>query len=63
MFHKVESHITKHVPIIKHLPIFSSRANQIEQILCHWMHKLEGYKTNLNVKSKGETSKTQEEDE
>jgi hypothetical protein len=64
MFGRVELHITKHVPIVKHFPIFSSRANQIEQILCHWMHKLEGYnKKNLNVRSKGATPKTQEENE
>jgi hypothetical protein len=41
---RVESPITKKVPISNHFPIASSFPNQIEQLLCHWMCKLEGYK-------------------
>jgi hypothetical protein len=49
--------------IIEHFPIFSQFSNQMEQFLYHWMHKWEGYKCFCNVKSKGATKKTQEEDE
>jgi hypothetical protein len=36
----------------------------IEQFLCHWMHKLKGYKCSLSVKNKEATQKkTQEKDE
>jgi hypothetical protein len=34
----------KHMFIIEHFPIFLSFLHQIERFLCHWMHKLEGYK-------------------
>jgi len=44
----VESFITKHVPIIEHFAIFFSFLNQIKQILCHWMCKLEDYKWHKN---------------
>ncbi len=59
---RVESPITKKVPISNHFPIASSFLNQIEQLLCHWMCKLERYKCSLSVRSKGATQKTQEEE-
>jgi hypothetical protein len=50
------------LPIIEHFSIFSSFINQIEQILGHWTHKLEGYKYSLSARNKGAIQKTQEED-
>ncbi len=59
---KVESLITKHVPIIKHFPIFSSFINQIEQFLCRWTCKLKGLQIFFeHEKSKGAMQKTHEE--
>jgi hypothetical protein len=34
---RVKSHITEHIPIIKHFSMFSSFLNQIERCWCHWM--------------------------
>jgi hypothetical protein len=51
-------------PIItEHFSIFSSLINQIEQFLCHWTTKLEGYKCSLSLRSKGAMQKTQEEED
>jgi len=47
------------LPIIKKIQYFLHFLNQIEQILCHWTHKLEGYKYSLSVKNKGAIQKTQ----
>jgi hypothetical protein len=46
--------------IIEHFPIFFQFPNQMEWF---FMHKLEGYKCFWNVRSKGATKKTQEDDE
>ncbi len=59
---RVESPITKKVPISNHFPIASSFLNQIEQLLCHWMCKLEGYKCSWSVRNEGATQKTQDEE-
>jgi hypothetical protein len=56
----VKLSLNEHVTIIKHFSIFSSFYNQIELFLCHWTHKLEGYKCSWNVRSKGATQKTLE---
>jgi hypothetical protein len=48
---------------MKHFSIFCSFLNQIELLLCYWMHKLEGYKFSLKVRSKGAMQKAEEEDE
>jgi hypothetical protein len=44
-------------PITEHFSILSSFLNQIEQFLCHWTHKLEGYISDVFSASevKGET--------
>jgi hypothetical protein len=58
---RVKLPITQHVPIIKHFSIFSSFLNQIELLLCYWMHKLEGCKCSLKDRSKGAMQKVEEE--
>ncbi len=40
---RIESLIIEHILIIEHFPILFSFLNQIEQLLCHWTCKLEGY--------------------
>jgi hypothetical protein len=59
---RVKPPITQHVPIIEHFSIFSSFLNQIELLLCYWMHKLEGSTCSLKVRSKRAMKKAKEED-
>jgi len=47
---KVKLIINELLPIIEHFFfLFFSFFNQIEQFLCDWVHKLEGYKCSLNI--------------
>jgi IS1 family transposase len=57
------SEIRVELIITEHFSIFSSLISQIEQFLCHWTPKLEGYKCSLRLRSKGAMQKTQEEED
>jgi hypothetical protein len=48
---RVKLLIIEHLLIIKHLPIFSSFINQIDNFPCHGPSQVKGYKCSLSIRS------------